>query len=242
MSQHTISDEYLNAFIDNQLDSTERMQAYNAIRNSNTLKDRVCELSGLKEMMQHAYANPPFYARPTLSQRATWRKQAQAVAACLLLLLGGVSGWFTHAWTNSKGTLNIGNIIQATTPVDAGANVRKVIVQVNNANPAKLKAALDETEGLLETYRKTKQQLEIEVITNTHGVNLLRSNFTTHEKRIAKLQEKYPNLKFLVCGQTINKLRNKGESVKLLPHVDVVSSAADQINKRLEQGWGYVRI
>lgn len=242
MKDQNISDEYLNSFVDNQLDSAEKIQAYDFIRKNDELKDRVCELSSLKEMMLHAYHQPPVYRRHSKTQLHPWPRRLQALAACLLLLLGGLSGWLTHAWSSKENSHEMTSMIQASQNTNAIADIRKVIVHLGSSNPMKLKAALDETEGLLDNYRRANRQIQVEVITNKHGVDLLRSNISTHEKRIALMQEKYPNLNFLVCGKTIGKLRKEGENVQLLPRTGVATSAADQINKRLHQGWGYVRI
>jgi len=46
MQNQNISDEYLNSFVDNQLDSAEKIQAFDAINQNETLKERVCELRG----------------------------------------------------------------------------------------------------------------------------------------------------------------------------------------------------
>jgi len=73
-------------------------------------------------------------------------------------------------------------------------------------------------------------------------VDLLRSDVSPYAKRIALMQAKYPNLDFLACSQTINKLQKNGVIVHLLPHTGVAPSAVEQINKRLQQGWDYVRV
>lgn len=242
MREQNISDEYLNSFVDDQLDSVEKTQAFDSIRRNENLKERVCELRGLKEIVKHAYNQPPAYKRPPVKQPRRWTTQFQALAACLLLLAGGISGWFTHAWSGKDSGHEITAILQTTPRNDAIAETRKIIVHVSNSNPMRLKASLDETEGLLENYRRANRQIQVEVITNKRGVDLLRSDVSAYKERISLMQEKYPNLHFLVCGQTISKLRNNGESVQLLPHTGVASSAAEQINKRLHQGWGYVRI
>lgn len=242
MEQQNISDEHLNAFVDNQLDSSERIQVFESIRRNDALKDRVCELSGLKEMIQHAYKSPPGLTQPTIKKRASWSKPMQAIAACLLLCIGGVSGWFSHTWTISEANPDIRDIVNAPLPTAAAENIRKVIVQVSNSNPYKLEATLDETENLLQSYNQSHHLIQVEVIANKHGVDLLRANVSNYKKRIALMQEKYPNLKFMVCGQTIGKLRQKGETITLLPHTTIATSAAEQINKRLNQGWGYIRI
>lgn len=242
MRDQNISDEYLNSFVDNQLGSAEKIKAFDAIRRDEKLKDRVCELSSLKSMMQHAYSLPQAHIQASAKPSYSGSKQFQALAACLLLLLGGASGWLTHAWTSRESEHDISATLQDTQQGIAIADTRKIIVHVSNSNPLRLKATLDETESLLETYKHANRQLQVEVIANKRGVDLLRTNVSAYEGRINLMQAKYPNLNFLVCGQTINKLQKKGESVKLLPHTGVASSAAQQINMRLHQGWGYVRI
>lgn len=242
MTNQIISDEYLNSFVDNQLDSAERVHVYDAINQNELLKDRVCELHGLKEMMQHAYSEPPIYTRTPAKRAYRWTNYFQAIAACLLLLVGGVSGWITHAWSSRGNGLDIPTMVQARQGGDAITDTRKIIVHVSHSDPARLKAALDETEGLLDTYKRSNQQIQVEVIANNRAVDLLRTNVSTYATRINAIQKKYPNVDFMVCGQTIRKLSEKGENVQLLPHTEITSSAAEQINKRLHQGWGYVRI
>ena len=242
MPNQIFSDEYLNAFVDNQLESAEKIQAFDTIQHNQEFKDRVCELSGLKEMMQHAYKISANHTRTSIKPRRPWNIHMQALAACLLLLLGGVSGWLTHAWSDIDVNNELKNIAHAPQQIESSEDIRKVVVHVGNSNPMKLKAALDETEELLETYKLTNRHIEVEVIANRKGIDLFRTNLTKYGKRISTMQGKYPNLKFLVCGQTMHKLQDKGESVTLLPHTGILPSAAAQINKRLEQGWGYVRM
>jgi len=242
MSNKNISEEYLNSYVDDQLDSSEKIQAFDIIRQNESLKERVCELRGIKEAVQYAYNQPPPYMRPAIKQLRPRTTHFQYLAACLLLCAGGVSGWLMHSWSGSDNGQDVSTIIQAAQRIDTIAETRKVIVHVSNSNPTRVKAALDETESLLESYKHANRQIQVEVIANKRGVDMLRSDVSRYDGRISLMQGKYPNLSFLVCGQTISKLKNEGESVKLLPHTRIATSAADQINMRLRQGWGYVRI
>ena len=242
MHNQNISDEYLNSFIDNQLEPDEKIQAFDAIRQNENMKEKVCEMRGLKEVIQHAYKTPPAYNRPSIEKQRTWSKHAQALAACLLLFLGGVSGWLTHDWSSRERNQEMAALQETAQLGDNIPVARKVIVHVSQSNPMKLKAALDETEGLLETYLHSNLPIRVELIANKQAVNLLRSKVSVYERRISQMQQKYPNLNFLVCGKTIGKLQNQGENVQLLPHIGIATSAADQINKRMHEGWGYVRI
>ena len=117
-----------------------------------------------------------------------------------------------------------------------------IIVHVSNSNPVRLRTALDETESLLASYKRDDRIVKVEIIANAGGVDLLRSDVSPFAKRIELMQAKYPNLDFLACSQTINKLQKKGVIVRLLPHTGVASSAVEQINMRLQQGWDYVRV
>jgi uncharacterized protein len=242
MTNQNFSDEFLNAYIDDQLDLSEKLQAFAHIRQDEHLQTQICELRALKEAVQHAYPNPSVYAQRDVMPQRTWKFPMHSLAACLLLLVGVLSGWFSHA-SVTKGN---SPVVTATQKNDQHADViaesRKVIVHVSNSNPMKLKAALDETEVLLNTYLHEQRDLQVELIANKHGVDLMRTNVTSYEKRILSMQQKYPNLKFLVCGKTIAKLQAQGKSTSLLPQTSIATSAADQINMRLKQGWGYIRI
>ena len=243
MNNQNISDEYLSSFIDNQLESSEKIQAYQTISQSDNLKDRVCDMRGLKEVIQHAYKQPPPYMQPPLKRRFRWARVQPALIASLFLVLGAASGWMTHGWTNNSPTepdISVNQQISAIS--DTATTVRKVIVHVSQSQPVKLQAALDETESLLDSYKRNNQQIQVELIANKQGVNLLRANVSIYENRISLMQKKYPNLNFMVCGKSLGKMRKQGEIVQLLPHTGVATSAADQINKRLQEGWGYVRI
>lgn len=242
MNNHNISDEYLNSFVDNQLDPSEKIHAFGVIGSDDQLKERVCELRSIKEIMQQAYKHTSSYMPPSSRSMRHWPARFQALAACLLLMLGVASGWLSHAWSSNTNGHEITAIKLATQATDAAAETRKIIVHVSSDTPRIVKAALDETEGLLDTYKRANRLLQIEVIANKRGVDMLRHGVSPEEKRISLLQQKYPNLSFMVCGQTVGKLLKDGESVQLLPHTGVATSAADQINKRLHQGWGYVRI
>ena len=241
MHNKEISEEYLNAFVDNQLDPAEKTQAFDIIRQDEKLKERVCELRGMKEIIKQAYGQPPAYRQAPVNPLRHYSKYLQPLAACLLLLAGGATGWFTHAWSAGSHQEET-SVLQNAPYATANAETRKVIVYLGNGNASKLKATLDETEGLLETYKRANQKIQVEVIANKRGVDLLRADVSAYKQRIGLMQANYPNLNFMVCGQTISKLRNKGESVLLIPHTGVATSSAEHINKRLSQGWGYVRI
>lgn len=247
MNNQNISDEFLNSFVDNELGSKEKNEIFDAINQDEALKQRVCELRGLKEMVQHAYRPLPTTEASPVKKLRFWQQpymqNMPSLAACmLLLLLGGGSGWLMSAWSASKSDFKIVHLFQPIPGSGIGEESGRIIVHVSNSNPVRLKTALDETEGLLEAYKRSNRQLKVEIIANGGGVDLLRSDVSSFGMRIGLMQAKYPNLDLLACSQTIGKLQKRGVIVRLLPNTGIVSSAAEEINKRLLQGWDYVRV
>jgi uncharacterized protein len=241
MNPQNMSDEYLNSFIDNQLDPNEKLRAIEIIRQSDALKERVCELRGMKELVQQTYPLPSAYTH-SLTKRYIPKGSWQALAACLLLCFGAATGWLSHAWVNKSNSAELTAMLQTLQTNDVTTDTRKVIVHLSNTHPEKVKAMFRETEGLLDSYKRAHQALQVEVIANKRGVDLLRTQTSTFTSQINTLKKNYPNIDFIVCGQTIGKLQNAGKNVQLLPLTTTATSAADQINKRLKQGWGYIKI
>ena len=236
--KHTqnISDEFLNSFIDNELDADEKNEIFDLISQDDELKQRICELRGMKAMVQHAYQQPPVIRNITKEKRSGYRlPYMQSLAASLFLLfLGGTSGWFISATSkDAPKEIHSNNLIE-----DTG----KIIVQVSNSNPVRLRTALDEAENLLEAYKRANRQLKVEIIANGSGLDLLRADVSPYAERIGLMKEKYQNLDFIACNQTIGLLQKNGVVVHLLPHTGIASSAVVEINKRLQQGWDYVRV
>src|SRR4030066_349022 len=60
MSQEKrFSDEFLNAFVDNQIAAEEKSRAYVEIHQDEGLNRQVCELRKLHDLVQLAYRDPP---------------------------------------------------------------------------------------------------------------------------------------------------------------------------------------
>lgn len=238
MPNPTFSDEFLNAFVDNQLEPEEQDAVFDALDQDESLKAAVCELRELKEMTRHAYQSPPASQFPALKRHPL--RQLQAVAACLFLLtIGGVSGWLIST-LDERG--DFVHLYQAISRNDSGAAPSKFMVYVGNADPVRMKTALDESENLLATARHGNREIQVEIIANESGVDLLRAGVSRYAGRIASMQTKYPNLSLVACTQTLNKLKRKGIEVRLLPNIGSVSSAEGEIEKRLGEGWDYVRV
>lgn len=243
MNNQNISDELLNSFVDNELEPTEKNELFGIIDRNEDLKSRVCELRGLKEMVQNAYSQPPAYTKSTVKKLRSWPRYMQSLAACLLLLVfGGASGWAISTSLEPRSEHRLVKFLQAMQNNDIAKDPGKIIVQISNSNPVRLKTALDETESLLENYKQANLPLKVEVLANGSGVDLLRSDVSPYGARISLMKAKYPNLDFVACNETLNSMLKKGVIVRLLPNILFAASAEDEINMRIRQGWEYLRV
>ena len=90
MSQEKrFSDEFLNAFVDNQIAAEEKSHTYTEIGKDEVLNRQVCELRKLHDLVQFAYRNPPAPpARATTNLNSRQARLRFGVAASILLTLG----------------------------------------------------------------------------------------------------------------------------------------------------------
>jgi len=89
------SDEFLNAFVDNQLTLEEKDRAYLRVSQDEALSRRVCELRKLQDMVRLSYQDLP--GAPTQAQAADRHSRfGLGVAASVALAVGMALGWVLH--------------------------------------------------------------------------------------------------------------------------------------------------
>lgn len=265
-----LSDEFLNAFVDNQLAAEEKSRAYIEIGRDESLNREVCELRKLHDLVQLAYSDvdPPAYRRP-----AVWRHRLGfSIAASVMLTLGVALGMALSAKPQPSGAVEaplakltpVRNITPGTdrvtahvetddvalsryTPVPVrsadSAAESKVLIHITYDDPSRIDQALQDIDGLLHYYRERKQSARVEIVTNGRGLNLLRLDTSRHARKIAALQKEFDNLTFAACQNTIDRIRHeKNMAVRLLPGVVVIDSGIAEIMRRQDQGWAYLHV
>jgi hypothetical protein len=127
------SDEFLNAFVDNQIAAEEKSRAYVEIGQDEALNRQVCELRKLHDLVQLAYREPP--APPARAAAGPNSRQARlrfGVAASVLLTLGIFLGSQIRVPATAPSVTAV--------PVPAAATQQMAIV-VPPAKPARTKPA-----------------------------------------------------------------------------------------------------
>ena len=246
MSQsEKFSDEFLNAFIDGELDDAERERLLDILRRDEALNARVCDLQKVRELLQHAYRQPPEPARRRPDPRRDRLSRFGAgIAASVILGLGVAVGWTLHGQQQPQGgLLDIAQSMQLDPRQTAAQSTWRVVLHVTTADPYRLKTVLDEAEDLLRQRVASAGNVAVDILANGRGLDLLRADTSPFAQRIRELQERYDNLAFKACQNAINRLRlEKNIEVILLPEAQVVPTAIGEVIRRQREGWAYVQI
>jgi intracellular sulfur oxidation DsrE/DsrF family protein len=239
-----VSDETLHAFIDGELDVAESEALILRMREDAELAQRVCALRSLQSMVRLAYAEPPT-AGDVKSPAVPRRRFMQRCAFGSLVLLVGLGGWTMRALesetvvTAQPAELSDG---YQTVSLAAKADPNRVMLHLDSAAPDKMRAVLDQAESLLDNAERQGRVMQLEVIANSRGIQLLRAGHSPYEERIARMRQRHANLSWVACGQSIARFTSEGQKVELLPTTRTAPTAIGEIVTRLQQGWTYVRV
>ena len=100
--------------------------------------------------------------------------------------------------------------------------------------------ALASTETVLNHYLAEDNDVRVQVIANGPGLRLLTSD-SPYSERISQLDNRYANVQFVACQNTIDRLRKKTRrDVHLLPEVLRVDSGVADITRKRRNGWLYI--
>lgn len=240
--KETFSDEYLNAYLDDQLEADERAQLLDVLRRDGALSERVCKLQKVKEMVQLAYHN--FEAEQDSQQPRQHKPIWPAIAASFLLAIGLLTGWFANSqYAHQPSLLELAKASQTSNTKASTNEEWRIVLHVDSADPKRFNVMLDETEQLLKTSAQQQQKVRVEIITNGGGLLLVEKGNQAYTKRLQSLTKQYENLGLLVCQRALNKLKAEtGVQLDLVPEAQVVESAMHQVIKRQQEGWAYIRI
>lgn len=241
-----VSDELINSFVDGQLSADENNRILEAINADPELGAQICDVQRLKALVSHSYERPPKTSHQHAHGVSKLLKYRSALAAGLVLSVGTLSGWFAHNWWDPADIQSGKQAVYYVQPSQIAAKwtgQQKVVLHIGSSDPMKLKAGLDHAEYMLNSYRQAGRPIQMELVVSGNGLDLLRADISPFAERIKTMKQTYSTLDFIACRQTLDRYREKGMAVKLLPEAKLQSSSAlDEVMLRLQQGWTYVSI
>lgn len=243
MNIKNISEDKLNLFVDKQLDTDEMNEIHEALLDDKDLRERVCQLKAVRELIGYAYSEVPGSQDDIRQQRASSSIFAKAIAASVTLVVGVLLGWTTYEYSpNAIQAISAENTFQyVANHVNVEHGKRKIVLHIDSSDVQVVNAALNEADQLLATYRKSNTPMELDIITNKKGINILRPGMSPYITRIQELLDN-DEVAIYACNRSIAKaLKKEGAEIVLMPGVARDKSARELIPERLKKGWVYIK-
>ena len=234
---NTYSDEKLQLFVDDEMNSSDRAEFMEAVSNNDELSNSVCELMQLKDALRLAYSEPPKSRHGATHRGTAFQSRAwlNAVAAVLLLAIGTLGGWMLYPqFGASSDAIHIAAVDQAQT--------EKIILHISKSDPEQFSAALDYAEKFL--IEHAAQGHQVDVVAHAGGLDMMRADVSPIREQIIALMDKYNNIHFIACAGTIKRYTQKnGVAPDIIQGVGTDDTAFDHIIGRLQTGdWKYIKV
>ncbi len=237
---NTVSDEILNAYLDNELDDKDTRFVDLQIKNTPELQRQIKQLQDLKLKIRGSYASVSSPLRQT--PRTTQKKHLirTGLAASVTLAIGLATGWFSHGHLNTMSLgadQLLGVKLENLSPEDD-----KIIIHLSQNDVVLFDQALTKAENILARFDALDQHGKVHVLANSYGMDLLRKEKTPYQARIVNMMQTYDNVEFVACKNTLKRLKSSGKNTSLLSGVKVHGPVINEIIDRMQNGWSYIKI
>ena len=118
----------------------------------------------------------------------------------------------------------------------------RLIIHVNENDPARMNLALNNLTNVYEYYRKKNEPVQVELVAYGPGLHIFRDDTSPVKQRIESLKLAYDNITFSACGNTMKGMEKaEAKPVRLIDDVGTVASGVIRIMELQEEGWSYLR-
>jgi intracellular sulfur oxidation DsrE/DsrF family protein len=124
------------------------------------------------------------------------------------------------------------------------AKAHRMVIQVNQNDPAVMNLALNNATNVIDYYRAKGESLDVDVVTYGPGLHMLRADTSPVQDRIKHLKDyAFPNkIQFSACNNTKEGMEKKeGHPISVLSEAVVVPSGVVRVMELQEKGWSYIR-
>jgi uncharacterized protein len=127
-----------------------------------------------------------------------------------------------------------------------GAKPHRVVIQVDQNDPAVMNMALNNAQNVLEYYRDQHEDVAVEIVAYGPGLNMLRDDTSPVKDRIAHMAADSATapskIVFSACNNTKKAMeKREGHAITIIPQAGIVPAGVVRIMQLEEQGYSYVR-
>ncbi|MDT8386751.1 MAG: hypothetical protein RQ736_04515 [Thiogranum sp.] len=241
MNSHDhIDEKTLGAFVDGQLNETDRSSVIRALDASFELREQVYQLRRATDLVKLGFGGATSSAAKPPSWRiGLTRRHAFALAASVAMLgIGFSAGSLDYSFTGS-GTMQAGQAMQELSAAPVPQQTNHVVLHIEDSDPRQFIAALNYVDTFLQQYAGGGG--EIEVVANAGGLDMMRSGLSPYEQRVVDMINRHGNVSFVACSNAIRNLELQGIEPGIISNVDTDETALQHIVARLQSGWTYVK-
>ena len=124
----------------------------------------------------------------------------------------------------------------------AGEKKHRLAIHVDQSDIAQMNLALGNASNVFEHYKSRGEQVEIEIVTYSQGLHMLREDTSPVKERIKALREKMPSIVLSVCENTQRRMeKEEGRKLSFVSGATLVPSGVVRLMELQEQGWSYLR-
>ncbi|MGB1108750.1 MAG: hypothetical protein ACPG4N_00245 [Gammaproteobacteria bacterium] len=251
MSKEHIESSRLHCLVDGEVDLEERTEIMSVLDEDESQRTQACLLYHQKELIRMAYED---VEPPRSRQRRNWTLGALA-ASMILAITAGLgfqlmktdpvqqAGVAPTVLDDASRLVLLDSDGSGQTLADPARDETRIVFQLTNPEVAKATEVLDEIEGVLDLYASEHKPLRVELVAHGDGLGHLRTRLTHHAERIGELSQRFSNLTFVACENTIERISNEqGFHVEVLPQVVVIQSGVNHVAQRQREGWAYIHL
>ena len=234
-----IDDMMLAAFVDGQLDPVNCECVLAAVETDSDTRERLYQLRRAKDLMKMSFAHvePPSRAWSAPKWGFSASSGVGIAASLLVLTLGFGSGVLGYYCSERLADDPRNPPALAITPQPYN---NRVVLHISESDPRQFDAALNYIETFLDKNKTEGSQ--IEVIANSGGLDLMRTDTSPVKKRVIAMMRKHENVHFIACANGLRNLHKRGIDAPIIPDIDTDKTAIDHIIGRLHAGWTYVKV
>jgi intracellular sulfur oxidation DsrE/DsrF family protein len=166
-------------------------------------------------------------------------RQVTVVAFTSLLLISASLADNTKAQRSAKALPTKAHTAKAHTAI-----AHRLVIQVDQNDPAVMNLALNNATNVIDYYRAKGEDVNVDVVTYGPGLHMLRADTSPVQDRIKNLKDyAFPSkIQFSACGNTKEGMEKKeGHPINVLSEAVIVPSGVVRLMELQEKGWSYVR-